>query len=110
MSVDDLLYQLLQPRPFPIEQAACRGLDVNLFFPTRGEDTAAAKNVCKRCAVKNECRDWALANSEKFGIWGGTSERDRRSTRRTRRTTTINDLTTDDYLTRLTIRRSDGAA
>lgn len=110
MAVDDLLFQLLQPRPFSIDQAACRGLDTNLFFPTRGEDTAAAKAVCKRCAVKVECADWALANSEKFGIWGGTSERDRRSARRTRRHSTIDDLTTSDYLTRVNIRRGDGAA
>lgn len=110
-ALDDLLEQLYVPRPFPIEDAACRGMDTNLFFPTRGEDHTAAKQVCARCKVKNPCREWALANNEKHGIWGGTAERERRTTRRTQRTTAIQALTDAGYTHRVALRRArDGAA
>ncbi|MEM7323501.1 MAG: WhiB family transcriptional regulator [Actinomycetota bacterium] len=61
---------------------ACRGLDPDLFFPERGESTADAKAVCAGCVVRAECLEWALATRERFGIWGGTSERERRRLRR----------------------------
>jgi hypothetical protein len=59
-------------------------MDAELFHPNRGEDTAAAKAVCAECLVRVECLEYALANAEKFGIWGGTSERERRAMRRER--------------------------
>jgi WhiB family redox-sensing transcriptional regulator len=62
--------------------AACRGLDPKLFFPERGEDASTAKAVCARCPVRAECLADGFA--EKSGIWGGTSERERRQLRRTR--------------------------
>jgi WhiB family redox-sensing transcriptional regulator len=67
------------------ELAACRGVDPELFFPTRGEKVAAAKAVCSSCLVRTSCAEEALANGEKFGIWGGMSERERRRIRRQRR-------------------------
>jgi len=63
------------------EQAACRGIDPNLFHPRRGEDTAPAKAVCEDCPVRRECLVYALATVEKHGIWGGLSERERRPLR-----------------------------
>lgn len=66
-------------------RAACRGADPNLFFPERGESTAAAKAVCNGCPVASECLDYALDAGEKHGIYGGKSEKERRSIRRRRR-------------------------
>jgi WhiB family redox-sensing transcriptional regulator len=64
--------------------ANCRGVDPELFFPERGEPAADAKAVCLGCVVRTECLEHALAH-ERFGIWGGTSERERRDIRRQRR-------------------------
>ncbi len=65
---------------------ACRGVDPDLFFPDRGESLEPAKRICGECAVRDECLEHALANGERFGVWGGTSERERRRIRRQRRT------------------------
>lgn len=64
-------------------EGACRGMDPDLFFPGRGESTAEAKKTCRECVVREECLDYSLANGEKFGIWGGLSERERKAVRRT---------------------------
>jgi WhiB family redox-sensing transcriptional regulator len=53
-----------------------------LFFPERGGSTKAARALCSECCVKAECLEYALENREGFGIWGGTSERDRRKLRK----------------------------
>lgn len=68
-----------------MESAACRGVDPDLFFPDRGESLEPAKRVCRGCPVQVACLDHALAGNEKFGVWGGTSERERRRLRRERR-------------------------
>jgi WhiB family redox-sensing transcriptional regulator len=65
-------------------QANCKGVDPDLFFPERGASTREAKEVCRGCVVRENCLEYALANSEKFGIWGGMSERERRRVRRAR--------------------------
>jgi len=64
--------------------ANCRGANADLFFPERGASTRQAKGICRACAVQNECLEFAIANGEKFGIWGGLSERERRKIRRER--------------------------
>jgi WhiB family redox-sensing transcriptional regulator len=61
-------------------RANCLGVDPALFFPERGEQTAEAKEVCTGCVVKAECLEQGL--TEKHGIWGGKSERERRKLRR----------------------------
>ena len=66
------------------DQANCLGVDPDLFFPERGASTREAKEVCKGCVVREDCLEYALANGEKFGIWGGLSERERRRLRRQR--------------------------
>lgn len=65
-------------------QANCMGVDPDLFFPERGASTREAKAVCRGCVVQAECLEYALVNGEKFGIWGGLSERERRRLRRER--------------------------
>lgn len=65
-------------------RANCMGVDPDLFFPERGASTREAKEVCRGCVVREDCLEYALANGEKFGIWGGLSERERRRVRRLR--------------------------
>ena len=65
-------------------RANCMGVDPELFFPERGASTREAKEVCRGCVVRLDCLEFAIANSEKFGIWGGMSERERRRVRRAR--------------------------
>ncbi len=66
------------------EFSNCLGVDPDLFFPERGASTREAKEVCRGCVVREDCLEFALANGEKFGIWGGMSERERRRIRRQR--------------------------
>ncbi len=65
--------------------AACRGLSSELFYPQDDDAIAAAKAVCAACDVSNQCLEHALSVREKEGIWGGTTERERRSLIRRRR-------------------------
>ncbi|HXY43360.1 MAG TPA: WhiB family transcriptional regulator [Acidimicrobiales bacterium] len=65
-------------------RANCMGVDPDLFFPERGASTREAKEVCRGCVVREDCLNYAIANGEKFGIWGGMSERERRRVRRAR--------------------------
>jgi len=60
------------------ERALCAQTDPEAFFPEKGGSTREAKKVCLTCEVRTECLDYALANDERFGIWGGLSERERR--------------------------------
>jgi WhiB family redox-sensing transcriptional regulator len=64
--------------------ANCRGADPDLFFPERGASTRTAKSICGDCSVQGDCLEFAIVSSEKFGIWGGLSERERRKIRRER--------------------------
>ena len=65
-------------------RANCMGVDPDLFFPERGSSTREAKEVCRGCVVREECLEYAVTYGEKFGIWGGLSERERRKIRRRR--------------------------
>ncbi len=60
------------------EDALCTETDPELFFPEKGSTPHRAKKICLGCAVRIECRDYALRNREPFGVWGGTTERERR--------------------------------
>ena len=66
------------------ERALCAQTDPEAFFPEKGGSTREAKKVCLGCDVRSECLEYALANDERFGIWGGLSERERRRIRRQR--------------------------
>jgi WhiB family transcriptional regulator, redox-sensing transcriptional regulator len=65
--------------------ALCAETDPEAFFPEKGGSTREAKRVCGGCAVRDECLEYALGNDERFGIWGGLSERERRRIRLQRR-------------------------
>ncbi|MCH8563811.1 WhiB family transcriptional regulator [Nesterenkonia sp. YGD6] len=62
--------------------ALCAQTDPEAFFPEKGGSTRDAKKVCGACNVKQECLEYALGNDERFGIWGGLSERERRKLRK----------------------------
>ncbi|MFZ0493984.1 MAG: WhiB family transcriptional regulator [Acidimicrobiia bacterium] len=60
-------------------EAACRGMDPSIFFPLNEDDALEAVAVCRACPVRDECLSWALDTRERFGVWGGTTEKQRRS-------------------------------
>lgn len=64
------------------ERALCAQTDPEAFFPEKGGSTREAKRVCTSCDVRAECLEYALAHDERFGIWGGLSERERRKLKR----------------------------
>ena len=64
------------------ERALCAQTDPEAFFPEKGGSTREAKKVCVSCEVRAECLEYALENDERFGIWGGLSERERRKLKR----------------------------
>jgi WhiB family redox-sensing transcriptional regulator len=64
------------------ERALCSQTDPEAFFPEKGGSTREAKKICVGCEVRDECLEYALENDERFGIWGGLSERERRRLRR----------------------------
>jgi WhiB family redox-sensing transcriptional regulator len=63
------------------ELAACRGTDLEVFFPGRGESAGPARLVCAACPVRQACLDYAITNRIAYGIWGGLTERERRALR-----------------------------
>ena len=74
------------------EQAACRSYDNVLFFgPDQGESElekqareARAKAVCQRCPVSDPCLEFAMETNQKYGIWGGLTDKERASLKRRR--------------------------
>ena len=60
------------------ERSLCAQTDPEAVVPEKGGSTREAKKVCVGCDVRSECLEYALANDERFGIWGGLSERERR--------------------------------
>ena len=67
------------------KDANCKGTNQDDFFPDRGSSTVIAKKICSECKVKVQCLEYAVERKERFGIWGGKSERERRAIRRERR-------------------------
>ena len=64
------------------DRALCAQTDPEAFFPEKGGSTREAKKVCRTCEVRAECLDYTLEHDERFGIWGGLSERERRRLKR----------------------------
>jgi WhiB family redox-sensing transcriptional regulator len=80
-SVMDWIIEQLDLKRAWLDDANCKGMDPNLFFPERGDSftVRAAKAVCHACKVEHECLEYALDTHERFGILGGESERQRRA-------------------------------
>lgn len=73
------------------DNAACRGLDLMLFFGPDGERQAereyreyVAKEVCAGCPVRRDCLDYAVERPEAYGTWGNLGEEERKAERRKR--------------------------
>ncbi len=66
------------------QDAACQGLDTNIFFPVDEAEAAEAKSVCAVCPVRIECLEWAILTRQTDGVWGGLDENERRRLRRRR--------------------------
>lgn len=67
------------------ESAVCAETDPEVFFPEKGGSTRDAKKICNQiCDLTDECLNYALDSGERFGIWGGLSERERRKLKRSR--------------------------
>ena len=64
------------------ERGLCAQTDPEAFFPEKGGSTREAKRICLGCEVRDRCLEYALAHDERFGIWGGLSERERRRLKR----------------------------
>jgi WhiB family redox-sensing transcriptional regulator len=81
------LFRTTEPENDWRTDAACKGIDPELFFSSedlpnkqdRIEREAAAKNVCARCGVQPECLSYAIAAGERYGIWGGLNPAERRA-------------------------------
>lgn len=67
------------------QRAACRGVDPDVFYPASDEEAEEAKSICRACPVREACLEYALANRERDGVWGGATERERRRLIRQRR-------------------------
>jgi WhiB family transcriptional regulator, redox-sensing transcriptional regulator len=64
------------------ERARCREFDPEVFFPEKGGSSREAKRICAECEVRIECLNYALRRDERYGVWGGMSERERRRLKR----------------------------
>jgi WhiB family redox-sensing transcriptional regulator len=67
------------------QRGACRGVDPDIFYPPSDEEAGPAKAICAQCPVREACLEYALANRERDGVWGGATERERRRMVRQRR-------------------------
>lgn len=76
------LVDLIPTRPRWMADAACRGVDSAVFFPSRGEPTEAARELCAGCPARGPCLAYALDDEGLEGVWAGTSKRERRAMRR----------------------------
>lgn len=69
--------------------AACRDRDVRIFFPEQGSASPLARAICRRCPVRDACLAEALAEPALQGIWGGTTDEQRRALRHGHGATTL---------------------
>jgi WhiB family transcriptional regulator, redox-sensing transcriptional regulator len=60
------------------DKAACYGIDPDVFFPTSEEEASPALTFCSGCRIRETCLAWALKNGERYGVWGGLTEQQRR--------------------------------
>jgi len=62
--------------------ALCAQTDPEVFFPEKGGSSRAAKAICAKCTVRPQCLSYALTGSMAHGVWGGTTEHERRRLRK----------------------------
>lgn len=74
------LHGLAAPPEWTVD-ALCAQTDPEAYFPEKGGSTREAKAICRDCPVTTECLTYALEHNERYGVWGGLSERERRRLR-----------------------------
>lgn len=72
------LFPLVDEGPEWKQRALCMEVDPELFYPEKGSSTKSAKAMCQLCDVREDCLAYALEKQERFGVWGGLSDRERR--------------------------------
>lgn len=77
IELDILAAPILEERPWAVF-AACRDAEPSVFFSGSRADERSALALCSTCTVRADCLDHALEVRERFGVWGGTTEQDRR--------------------------------
>ena len=70
------------PPDFWQDQAACYGVDPEVFFPASEDEAGPALSYCRTCSSRIMCLAWALKNRERYGVWGGLTEQQRRRLQR----------------------------
>lgn len=70
------------PPDFWQDRAGCFGVDPDIFFPVSEDEAGPALAFCRACAIREECLAWALKNGERYGVWGGLTEQQRRRLQR----------------------------
>jgi WhiB family redox-sensing transcriptional regulator len=65
------------------KRALCAQTGADFFFPEPGSSVREAKRICGMCEMRSACLDYAMNNDERFGVWGGLSEKERLELRRT---------------------------
>lgn len=85
MSVTRPLFGALSDRDSWSDDAACKGVDIDIFFSLDDADQRQALQLCRSCPVQQECLRYAIDQREMYGIWGGMSESERRGIIRDRR-------------------------
>ena len=78
----DLLPSNPAPPDMWQDRSACFGIDPNVFFPVSEEEAGPALTYCRICRIREECLAWALKNGERYGVWGGLTEQQRRRLQR----------------------------
>jgi WhiB family redox-sensing transcriptional regulator len=69
----------MQPDRCWQDNAACKLLPIEMFFPPAEQEAATAKAICSACTVREPCLEAAIAAGEPFGIWGGLDTQERRT-------------------------------
>lgn len=64
-------------------EALCTQVPADVFFPEKGQSADDALMICEDCSVQFDCLQYAVETGQRFGIWGGMTERERRKIRRT---------------------------
>jgi len=83
MSPDAPQLEELDRHPAWQQRASCRGQPLDVFFPGENADYARARTICSGCPVRADCLEYALTPPiERFGFWGGATERERQRMRR----------------------------
>jgi WhiB family redox-sensing transcriptional regulator len=86
-TISSMHYETITPMDSAWQaQALCAETGADFFFPEPGSSVREAKRICGMCEMRSACLEYALSNDERFGVWGGLSEKERLHLRRTSNT------------------------